>query len=251
MLEEAQMHRGATLILCLALLPWLPSLAQAQLPEKLAEAQKAYDGRKDPASMQKAIDLWKKVLEEDPANVEAAWKLSRAAVWWGDHAAKDKKESAHKQGMAWGELAVKAGPKNPEAIYWLAANMGSYGRAHGIMESLSMIKPMKEKCEQIFRIDPSYWRAHMLLGMLYRKAPGWPISIGDDDKAVKELEAAVKIAPSIPRALYELGLGYLEAGKEDRAKETLKKAIDAPPEPEFELESVETKEKARKKLAEL
>jgi len=101
-----------------------------------------------------------------------------------------------------------------------------------------MIKPMKAECETILRLDKNYWRAHMLLGMLYREAPGWPVSIGDDGKAVEELKRAVALAPRIPRALFELGLGYLENGDEELARKTLQQAIDAPPEPGFELESL-------------
>lgn len=242
------MKRFARLLSGFVLL--FPLTALAQVDAKLAEAQKAYEARKDPASLQKAIRLWQEVLEEDPAGKEAAWKLSRAAIWWGDHAPKGKKEEIYKKGMEWGKLAVKADPTSAEAHYWLAANMGSYGRAHGIMESLSMIKPMKAECEKALQLDAKYWRAHMLLGMLYREAPGL-ISIGDKGKAVKELETAVKMAPQIPRALYELGLGYEANGDDDKAKAALEKAITAPPEPEFELESAETRAQARAKLEDL
>ncbi|MDY0059484.1 MAG: tetratricopeptide repeat protein [Myxococcota bacterium] len=234
-----------------SLLLALPWTVQADPAANLAGAEKAYAGRKDPASLQQAIALWQKVLEEDPSNAEAAWKLSRAAVWWGDHAPKGKREEIHKKGMNWGKQAIKLDPQNPEAHYWTAANMGSYGRAHGIMESLSMIKPMKAECETILRLDKNYWRAHMLLGMLYREAPGWPVSIGDDGKAVEELKRAVALAPRIPRALFELGLGYLENGDEELARKTLQQAIDAPPEPGFELESLETQAKARAKIKEM
>ncbi len=240
--------------LVLGLLLALPCVAQAEgkpVAELLAEADAAYAGRKDAASFDRSLELWQQVLQQEPANAEAAWKLARAAIWWGDHGPAKKKEARHKKGMDWAKLAVRSDPKSAEAHYWLAANMGSYGRAHGIMESLSLIKPMKAECEAALKLDPKYWRAHMLLGMLYREAPGWPLSIGDDEKAVVELEAAVALAPKIPRALYELGLGYEEAGQEAKAKGAYERAIAAPPEPGFELESAETKAAAKKRLAKL
>ena len=245
------MLRGVPFCISLLLVLLLPIHARADVSAKLTEAQKAYDGRKDPNSLQKALDLWQEVLAEDPANAEAALNLSMAAVWWGDHSPKAKKEAIYKEGVDWGKLAVKADPKSSDAHYWTAANLGSYGQAHGILKSLSAIKPMKAHCEKAIGLNPKYWRARTLLGMLYREAPGWPISIGDDAKALEHLEKAAKMAPKVPWVLFELGLGYEETGDDAKAMAAYKRTVAAPLEQGFELEGVETKEKARKLIKKL
>ena len=50
------------------------------------------------------------------------------------------------------------------------------------------------------RLDPNYdlAGADRALGLLYYEAPGWPLSVGNKNKARQHLQRAVKLAPTYP-----------------------------------------------------
>ena len=64
------------------------------------------------------------------------------------------------------------------------------------------------------------------LGLLYRDAPGWPISIGSQRKAREWLEPAVKLAPDYPENHLNLAETCLRWKERDAAERELK-ALDA------------------------
>ena len=62
-----------------------------------------------------------------------------------------------------------------------------------------------------------YAGPHRLLGLLYRDAPGWPISIGSKQKSKYHLEQAVKLAPEFPDNQIFLIESYLQWGEKSAA----------------------------------
>ena len=105
--------------------------------------------------------------------------------------------------------------------------------------------------EKVLKINPNHAGAHHVLGVLYRKAPGRPLSIGNKKKA---LQYAKKAAGLDPQSLkYAVGLAevYLALDKKDDAKKTLEDVLAMPPNPTYGPESLEEKELAVKLLEDL
>ena len=100
------------------------------------------------------------------------------------------------------ELAIS--PSHPQA---LASIAGEYLKRGEYQTAL----PYAEKAVQA---DPGYFAAHAILGQI--------LAEGDLDipRGVRELEAAVRMAPWQPQVHFALGTAYAKAGrKEDAAKE--------------------------------
>ena len=64
------------------------------------------------------------------------------------------------------------------------------------------------------------------LGLLYRDAPGWPLSIGNKKKAKEFLERAAVIAPDYPENFLNLAESHLRWHERDEAQAAFKK-LDA------------------------
>jgi hypothetical protein len=87
------------------------------------------------------------------------------------------------------------------AHYYLAMNFGRLAEAEA--PSIAAYKLVRE-IEREFKITSEldavfdHAGAERGLGLLYRDAPGWPLSIGSRRKAREGLEQAVKLAPNSP-----------------------------------------------------
>ncbi|MCB1026075.1 MAG: hypothetical protein KDB79_16885, partial [Acidobacteria bacterium] len=152
------------------------------------EVRKLIDERElDEENMESAHELLADLIEEDPECGWAYGLLSEIYYWSGEYADSEDKLFYYEKGVEYGEEGVAAEEDSLEANFWLSVNWGSFGQEKGIMKSLSLITPIKETAERVLEIDETYfyggpWR---VLGRLYNKAPGFPISIGNNKKSLE------------------------------------------------------------------
>ena len=207
----------------------------------------------DDENMDAAHDDLVELIEEDPECGWAYGLLSEIYYWTGEYAEPDDKMFYFGEGVKWGEQGIEADEDSLEACFWLAANYGSYGNEKGIMKSLSLIKPIKELAEKSIEIDEGYfyggpWR---VLGRLYNKAPGFPISIGDNTKASEALEKAVELGPKFYLNHIFLAELFISDRKYDEAREELEWILDAPLNKNHEREDEGYKQDAEQLLESL
>jgi tetratricopeptide (TPR) repeat protein len=126
--------------------------------------------------------------------------------------------------------------------------MGRVGEEKGILNSLFMVKPMKVELDRCLEIDPKFPDTYYVLGLLYWKVPGWPVSIGDKKLAVQYSAQAVQLRPE--SFLFRWGLyeAYNAAGKKQEAQEVLQQILKQSVAPGYEKEATEYKTKAKGKL---
>jgi tetratricopeptide (TPR) repeat protein len=108
-------------------------------------------------------------------------------------------------GMDYGELAAAEAP-----------SMAAYKLIHEIEHEFKAADDLDEKLD--FGGPPR------CLGLLYRDAPGWPISIGNRRKAREYLRRAAEIAPDFPENqmnLVESAILWHEASDAEKAWQTL------------------------------
>ncbi|HEY8563552.1 MAG TPA: TRAP transporter TatT component family protein [Pyrinomonadaceae bacterium] len=200
------------------------------------------------ANLEAARDELFALVEEDQ---ECAWAyglLAEINYWLGESAedAADKL-AFFEEGVECGEAAIGIDENSLEGNFWLAVNRGSFGQEKGIMESLAMVQPVKRAAEKAAEIDGDYfyggpWR---VLGRLYHKAPGFPISVGSTKKAIECLEKAVAAGPKFFLNRLFLAEAYISNRDKAKAREQLEWILAAPPNENHEREDEDYKRRAR------
>ena len=110
---------------------------------------------------------------------------------------------------------------------------------------------IKEELLTVLKIDPAFQQgsADRALGRWYYKVPG--LFGGSDEKAVEHLRKSLTYNPQSTASLYFLAEALIELDREDEARETLQKLLDAPVHPDWAPEDREFKKKAEALLKEL
>jgi len=147
--------------------------------------------------------------------------------------------SAEQKTADFAQLASKAGalassnPGRAEPMVWQGIVLSSQAGAKGGLGALSLAKQARRVLEASLRIDATALAgsAHTSLGTLYQKVPGFPVGFGDDKKARKHLETALKLNPAgiDPNFFYAEFL--LDEGETALAIKHLKIAQAAPSRP--------------------
>ncbi|KIX11834.1 TRAP transporter TatT component family protein [Dethiosulfatarculus sandiegensis] len=217
----------------------------------MGKADQLYLQRGQEGKAVEAARIYETILKAEPGNTEAAWKKARALFWVGGHSPEEKKLEIYSQAVESAKQAIKNDPKSAPAHFWLGASYGFYGNAKGVMESLSLIDPIKEEMAAVMELDPTY--AHggpdRVLGRLYFKVPG--LFGGDNDLAMEHLEKAVKAGPNYFLNHIYLAEVYLDEEMNDKAKGLLQKVLAGPPSEGMEPEYVDWKAAAQRMLGKL
>jgi tetratricopeptide (TPR) repeat protein len=171
-------------------------------------------------------------FDADLLTIQQDWAKANYAI-----ADSDQKEAAFEALNKRAEAFAQANPKRAEALIWQGIVLSSYAGAKGGLGALGIVKQSRAKLEQALKIDPNALEgsAYTSLGTLYYKVPGFPIGFGDDKKAQRHLEAALKINPTGIDPNYFYGEFLFEDGRYADAIVYLNKALAAPPRPNREL----------------
>lgn len=92
------------------------------------------------------------------------------------------------------------------ALYWKAVAMGKLSEKMSILDALRMTRSMENLFLRVIALDENYDNAggHKALGRIYHQLPGFPISFGNNEKALFHLRRAYELFPEdiITRAFY-------------------------------------------------
>jgi hypothetical protein len=141
-------------------------------------------------------------------NSVGAWRFARAAFDWSQFATNRSSRAAiAEQGIAACRQALSMATSAP-VHYYLALNLGRLAETRGL-SALDLIHQMEQELLLSKSLDETFDHAgaDRTLGLLYRDAPGWPLSLGNWEKARLHLEASVHIDGEFPEnrlALAEL-----------------------------------------------
>ena len=126
-------------------------------------------------------------------------------------------------------VAVKSYPASADALIWLGIIKSSFAGVNGGLSALSLIKEAKTDLEKSILLDDGAMArsTHTTLGTLYFKAPGWPISFGDDEEAKRHLQKGLFLAPNGIDSYYFYALFLADQGDEKQAEANFIKALEA------------------------
>ena len=147
-----------------------------------------------------AYEQARKGHREKPDDPEKAWKFGRACFDWAEYAtSKSQRARLAEEGIGVCRGAIRRSPKLPGAHYYLAMNLGQLARTRNL-GALPLVDELEGSLLRARALDAKFNHAgsDRSLGMLYRDAPGWPISVGSKKKAREHLTNAVKLDPEYP-----------------------------------------------------
>lgn len=124
-------------------------------------------------------------------------------------------------------------PKNAQALTWEGIIYSTYAGVAGTFSAGKLAKHAKKSLEKAIKIDGTVLNgsAYTSLGVLYFKVPGWPLSFGNDKKALKNLKKGLEINPNGIDPNYFYADYLIEEDEYQQAKEYLLKAQKAAPRP--------------------
>src|SRR5271170_487192 len=140
-----------------------------------------------------------KQFQSNTNNSEAAWQFARACFDFADFATnKIGRATIAREGISACRQSL-ARTNSAAAHYYLAMNSGQLARAEFI-GALRLVREMEREFKTAADLDAQFDFAgpERCLGLLYRAAPRWPVSIGSKTKSRTFLEQAEKLAPDFP-----------------------------------------------------
>ena len=213
---------------------------------KIAEGDRLYEGRADMAKARVAVAALRQAVTADYGNYDAAWKLSRASFFVGDHTDNaDEADDMFRAGIEAGKNAVKLQSGRVEGHFWLGANYGGEAQ-RSTLASLSSVQDIRNEMESVIKIDEKYQggSAYLGLGRLYLKAP--KVLGGDTSKAIDYLKKGLAITPNNSLMMYYLAEAYQSENRDAEAKKLLDQILAMTPDPQFTPEHKDAIVKANK-----
>jgi tetratricopeptide (TPR) repeat protein len=181
---------------------------------------------------------WRDRHESQPTNPVAAWRFASACFDQCEFSRSDDDRARFaNQGIAACRQALSSDPTLAPAHYYLGMNLAQLARTK-LIGALSLLGEVESEWEATVKLDENFDYAgpDRNLGLLYRDAPGWPLSLGSRVQARQHLLRAVSLHPEYPENHLNLIEAYLKWNSRSQAALAAKTLEEILPE-------------ARKKLA--
>ncbi|MFI5362827.1 MAG: tetratricopeptide repeat protein [Elusimicrobiota bacterium] len=202
-----------------------PQSTLAVTPEVLASIDHAYLNRHQGQNLQESNASLRALITQNPSNPDIAWRLARGLNAWGvRQSTRDEKLHVFAEGETILNTALSNNPNSALNHYWLAR---IYGAQNEIKRTLGLAKAMRRELETAIQLDPKLAGAHHIYGELLRQLP-WIVG-GDKQKAVAEIEQAVRLTPNDSALYPALAEAYLAVKDKARAIETARKTFTVTP----------------------
>lgn len=120
-------------------------------------------------------------------------------------------------------------PHRAEPLVIEAITLCTLASADWGFSSLQRVNEAKALLDESLIINPKAMEgsAYLTLGNLYYRLPGWPISFGDNDKALEYYQLAITVNPDGLDSNYFMGDYWLREEEYDKALHYLEKAEKA------------------------
>ncbi len=161
-----------------------------------------------------SLDFYDK-LDEEKSAIESAlattndpveqselyWRLSMVTLHLADEAEENGADEAtlfamFEEGEGYADKSISLHDNAP-AYIWKASNIGRWGETKGPLNALGKANPIKNNIEYVVNDLKVYDQTigWYVIGQLYFKLPGWPLSYGDLDIAVSMARKAIDTIP--------------------------------------------------------
>lgn len=227
---------------CTALLIFFASSAAVAqtASEEVTAGDRAYDALDVPAALQH----YQKAIELEPANYDALWKASRAAIDLGIPApTEDKRNALFATAEQYGRRAVAANPGDAEGHFVLAWVLGKTALTQSPRARVKYGTAVHDQATECLRLKPSHagclhvmgvWNAEIMrlnsfVRLIARSVLGGRV-FGEASwkEATHYMEAAVAAEPQ--RVVHRLDMGevYRDTGDKARARAEFETGLKLP-----------------------
>ena len=186
--------------------------------DAIVKANQFWDNHTTQGMTEKAIEVLEALVEKEPNNYDALWRLGCYYQFLGEVSLSSEKTVAIQKGLAYAKRAVKVNDQGVDGHLWYAELIGAVLQEKRDLNSLNLVNYMYNELQKVITLDPQNGSAHYALAQLYEGTPGKPISIGDKKNALKEAGLAVKYTPENASTWMFYGLLAMEHGDFATAK---------------------------------
>jgi len=230
-----------------------PNPSAADVSALLADADRTYERRDDPAALVAHRARLADAEKLAPNDYEVLWRLARMYFWLADDPKikNEEKSKLGKTGWDYGDRATAANPKRAEGWHFAAGGVGNYALGIGVLTALrqGIEGKFKERLSRAEQIDPDFQNGAIQTawGRFWYELP-WPKY--SPDRSQKSLAAALKKNPANVRAHVYLADLHAKEDRPDQARAELQLAATGAPGRYDAPEERRWQEVARRKLAE-
>jgi len=184
--------------------------------------------------------VYRDLTQRKSDDADAWWKYSRALNFYAMYLVSDKgiQKVFFQKAKEAAMNATMLAPDGLDGRLWLAVSLGNWGQANGVLNSLMAVPDIEQNMNEVLTRDPGRDNAvaYTVLGRLYFKAPGPPLSVGDDKKAESYMKKAIELVPGKIKNYLYLAEMYVDWKRYDEALKVIEKGESLPLRPEFSLE---------------
>jgi tetratricopeptide (TPR) repeat protein len=182
----------------------------------------------DRDGLYRGIKLLTLELKSPSLAYDAYGLISQLYYWIGETSSGNEKLNAFEQGVIIAKEGIKNFPNSVESHFWLGTNLGLVGQEKGIIASLFMVGEIEKHIKKSLELDETYFfgAPHRALGWLLHMLPPWPLSFGDNRKALQHLEKAIEFGSNFPLNYLYAGEISFALGKKDLSRKYLQNLID-------------------------
>jgi tetratricopeptide (TPR) repeat protein len=180
------------------------------------------------ARAQQAFVRAQQELTAHPERADASIQLGRTTYDWAEFATnRDQRARIALAGIDACRQLLARDPRSAAGHYYLGMDYGELAEAEEpSVAAYKLIREIEHEFKAAEDLDERFDFAGpaRCLGLLYRDAPGWPISIGSRRKARECLERAAALAPDFPENqmnLLESHLRWRQAAEAEKAWQKL------------------------------
>ncbi|MCK5571511.1 MAG: hypothetical protein KAJ12_02070 [Bacteroidetes bacterium] len=188
-----------------------------------------------------ALSAYLLALQDSPENTEGLWKLARIHVLMAEVATGEDQGELLKQAEEFARLCISIDSTVSDGHTWLAASLGYQALVAGSARKLELAQGLLEESAKAIELNPHDDVAYSIRGSFFRALgnASWiekgiaQLFFGDvPDGGYEESEAALqhalRLAPDIMRHHYELGVLYVDVGRDQEAEAALRYAQTLP-----------------------
>jgi hypothetical protein len=149
---------------------------------------------------EKAYDAAKARYQTNVNNSDATLQFASACFDRADLTSKDSvRATVAREGTQVCRRWLQRAPNQAGAHYYLGMNLAQLARTKNL-GALPLIREVEKEWLATLALDPhfDYAGADRNLGLLYRDAPGFPLSIGSRVKAGQHMQHAIELNPEYP-----------------------------------------------------
>ncbi len=195
-----------------------------------------------------ALHALARVLQIDPDNIEALAKSARGYIDLGDMIpesdpnAREKKLKEYRTAEDYARRAVKVDPRNTWGHFYVAASLGKIASQSSVSKQIDYAGEIRAEVEKALEADPQNGFAYHIYGVWHRRMAEiggasrmlasaflWrSIPKGDLNSSADYLKKAIALNPTVISHHLELAKTYIDQGKFDLARASLKTSLAQP-----------------------